>query len=344
MTLRSPLTGAAWSLTLVAAWWTSTTLAAVAGADPTDLPRLLTTDPPRAAAALVAAASHLLVAYLALLTVASALAALSGRESAVRRVRALAVPALRPVLDAGAGWALALGAATLPLAPTVAPALVIGPAADPAPAPAPDATSPDGADDGPPVTMRRLPDVPDTLDPPSEVLRRLPDLDAPEDPATAPAPTEPPTTGPPTAATPDPSTSAEPAPPPEIGGPPAGDLAPSPPTPGPLGPHGPADGSGAEAGTDAGAHTDAHTDTHADAHTDAGPGPAETWTIEPGDHLWHVAEVTLTEHDGADPSPARILAYLGVLVDANRDTLVEPGNADLVLPGQVFVLPAVAAS
>ena len=341
MTLRAPLTGLAWSLTLVAAWWTAATFAAVAGAEPTDLPRLLTTDPSRAAAALLAGASHLLVAYLALVTAASALAALSGRESAVRRVRALAIPALRPVLDAGAGWALALGAATLPLAPTVAPALVVGQDPEPAPPPSPAPTIPDGSDDGSddgsPVTMRRLPDVESSQDAPSEVLRRLPDLDAPVDPATGPPATEPPTTAAPvTTATTDPSAPAEPADPPT-----SSDPAPTPPGSGPVPPDGPAGEPDDAAGS--GEHGTGTTDP-TPSPTGAAPSAPETWTIEPGDHLWHVAEATLAEHDGADPSPGRILAYLDALVDANRDTLVEPGNADLVLPGQVFVLPAVPAS
>ncbi len=339
---RAPLTGAAWCATLAAAWWTAASFAAAAGAEPADLPRLLTDDPIRAAAALLAAACHAIVAYLALLTAATALAALSGRETAVRRVRTLVLPTLRPVLDAGAGWALALGAAALPLVPTVA-AAVATPGAD-------DTTTTEAPDDtGSPVTMRRLPDepAPSAADAPVEVLRRLPDR---EPPRTAPAS---PTT---IAERSGPADPAEPSGNPTAAVPSAADGTPEslPPTTGdPLAPpdHG---GASPEVGppaspTDHAVTPDARVDTSAGSAPDAAlppgndPTGSETWTIEPGDHLWHVADATLAERGDTDADPERILAYLERLVAANADRLVEPGNADLVLPGQVFVLPAVAA-
>jgi nucleoid-associated protein YgaU len=69
--------------------------------------------------------------------------------------------------------------------------------------------------------------------------------------------------------------------------------------------------------------------------------PGGTWTIEPGDHLWHVAEHTLTTAWGHPPTDAEIAPYWQRLIDTNRDALADPDNPDLVFPGQVFELPPV---
>jgi len=68
---------------------------------------------------------------------------------------------------------------------------------------------------------------------------------------------------------------------------------------------------------------------------------APTWTIAPGDHLWHVAEATLGFTLGRPPRPAAIATYLDLLIDQNLDVLAVPGQPDLVFPGQVFTLPPV---
>jgi nucleoid-associated protein YgaU len=57
------------------------------------------------------------------------------------------------------------------------------------------------------------------------------------------------------------------------------------------------------------------------------PPPRGTWVVEPGDHLWSIAERT---------APGDVVRYWLALVEANRDRLADP---DLVLPGQVLVLP-----
>lgn len=72
-------------------------------------------------------------------------------------------------------------------------------------------------------------------------------------------------------------------------------------------------------------------------------GPVATWTIQPGDHLWHVAESTLQTALGRPASTTATITYLGLLIDHNRGALAVPDNPDLVFPGQVFVLPAVPA-
>jgi hypothetical protein len=67
----------------------------------------------------------------------------------------------------------------------------------------------------------------------------------------------------------------------------------------------------------------------------------ETWTIAPGDHLWAVAAETLADHWRRPPTDREIVPYWRTLVEANRDRLVDHDQPDLVLPGQVFVLPPV---
>jgi hypothetical protein len=69
------------------------------------------------------------------------------------------------------------------------------------------------------------------------------------------------------------------------------------------------------------------------------PAAAREWTVQPGDHLWHVAEATLADAWGRAPSDAEVAPYWTVVVEANRARLVDPGNPDLVHPGLVVTLP-----
>ena len=64
-----------------------------------------------------------------------------------------------------------------------------------------------------------------------------------------------------------------------------------------------------------------------------------TWTIGRGEHLWYVAEATMTRSLARAPSTREIATYWRALVDANRDRLVDRNNPDLVFTGQEFVLP-----
>lgn len=72
------------------------------------------------------------------------------------------------------------------------------------------------------------------------------------------------------------------------------------------------------------------------------PAPAvttvETWTVGPGDSFWSIAEEVVGDALGRPPADADVEPYWRTLVAANRDRLVSP-NPDLVVPGQVFVLP-----
>jgi hypothetical protein len=63
------------------------------------------------------------------------------------------------------------------------------------------------------------------------------------------------------------------------------------------------------------------------------------WTARPGDHLWHVAEATLAGAWGRAPSDAEVAPYWQQVVEANRGGLADPGNPDLILPGQVLQVP-----
>ena len=69
-------------------------------------------------------------------------------------------------------------------------------------------------------------------------------------------------------------------------------------------------------------------------HTDL-----EIWVVEPGDHLWSIAESVMHER-ATDTVDERLIAgYWNRLVQHNRDRLPDPANDDLLFPGQVIELP-----
>lgn len=75
----------------------------------------------------------------------------------------------------------------------------------------------------------------------------------------------------------------------------------------------------------------------------AGADTTAWWTVEPGDHLWRIAEETLLDLRGEAPSTDEVAAYWHVVCEANHDRLVDPDNPDLIMPGQRIVLPPVSA-
>ncbi len=86
--------------------------------------------------------------------------------------------------------------------------------------------------------------------------------------------------------------------------------------------------------------------SEANASMDAPAGPrsgdegvSSAWTVESGDHLWSIASRALGDRLDREPSADEVLPYWQRLIDANRDRLVDPSNPDLILAGQVFVLP-----
>lgn len=63
--------------------------------------------------------------------------------------------------------------------------------------------------------------------------------------------------------------------------------------------------------------------------------------VEGGDSFWTLAAEAVGEKLGAEPTNRAIADYWLVFIDANRDRLVHPNNADLIYPGQSLVLPPV---
>ena len=78
---------------------------------------------------------------------------------------------------------------------------------------------------------------------------------------------------------------------------------------------------------------------------DPTPNPHQPteWEVQPGDHLWSIAFRVLQASWERDPSDAEVDPYWRTLVDANRDRLADPGNADLIFPGQHLTVPAPTA-
>jgi nucleoid-associated protein YgaU len=65
--------------------------------------------------------------------------------------------------------------------------------------------------------------------------------------------------------------------------------------------------------------------------------------VQRGDHLWSIAEHTLQAASaGGTVDDAAVTRYWRVLMEQNRDRLVDPDDPDLILPGQQLVLPPIA--
>jgi nucleoid-associated protein YgaU len=62
-------------------------------------------------------------------------------------------------------------------------------------------------------------------------------------------------------------------------------------------------------------------------------------TVGPGDHLWRIADATLSTHLGRPASDGEVHPYWQSLVDLNRDVLADPGNPNLIFSGQVLRAP-----
>jgi len=72
--------------------------------------------------------------------------------------------------------------------------------------------------------------------------------------------------------------------------------------------------------------------------------PPDLVIVETGDSFWSLAEEMLRDHaDQTDTlTDETIAAYWRVLIEANQDRLIEPGNPDLLMPGQELLLPPIA--
>jgi nucleoid-associated protein YgaU len=63
-----------------------------------------------------------------------------------------------------------------------------------------------------------------------------------------------------------------------------------------------------------------------------------SWTVEAGDSFWSIAVETVSAA-GDEPSDRQVVGYWHRLVEANRSRLLDPGNPDLLVPGQRLLLP-----
>jgi hypothetical protein len=69
------------------------------------------------------------------------------------------------------------------------------------------------------------------------------------------------------------------------------------------------------------------------------PQPGNTWVVGPGDSFWSIAEDVIAPSGGGPPSERAVGRYWRRLIDANRAELIDPGNPDVLVPGQELVLP-----
>lgn len=63
------------------------------------------------------------------------------------------------------------------------------------------------------------------------------------------------------------------------------------------------------------------------------------WRTAPGEHFWSMAEQVLEASWGRAPTDAEVTPYWEQMVERNRGRLADPGNPDLVYPGQEFEVP-----
>ena len=68
--------------------------------------------------------------------------------------------------------------------------------------------------------------------------------------------------------------------------------------------------------------------------------PPARLTVQPGQSFWTIAASVVARRVGPAPTVAEIAPYWVRLVAANSALLRRPGDADLIYPGQVLVLPA----
>lgn len=78
----------------------------------------------------------------------------------------------------------------------------------------------------------------------------------------------------------------------------------------------------------------------AEQHSEPGPRRDEH-TVVAGESFWRIAAARLEQSRDAAPSDADVVVYWRRLIEHNRDRLADPGNPDLLFPGQRLVLPAV---
>lgn len=88
--------------------------------------------------------------------------------------------------------------------------------------------------------------------------------------------------------------------------------------------------------------TDAGTD--ADAAEPAVTSSPREVRVEPGDHFWAIAEQDVARHLGRPGTDAEVVVHWRAILAANADRLAVPGNPDVLLPGQLVLLPPAEVS
>jgi len=68
------------------------------------------------------------------------------------------------------------------------------------------------------------------------------------------------------------------------------------------------------------------------------PAPTSAVVLR-GDSLWSIAERTVTERLGRPAQDHETAPYWRILMEVNRHRLVDPGDPDLIHPGQELILP-----
>lgn len=78
--------------------------------------------------------------------------------------------------------------------------------------------------------------------------------------------------------------------------------------------------------------------------SDSATQSPDQWTVRSGESFWSIAEESLQDAWGVDDlTDVQVASYWRPLIAANKDRLVDPGNPDLLLPGQELALPEIPA-
>ena len=85
---------------------------------------------------------------------------------------------------------------------------------------------------------------------------------------------------------------------------------------------------------------DARVEQAAPAPSAGGP---EVVVVERGDHLWSIAEETLADDLGRDPTDAEVTPHWQHIIEVNRAHLADPANPSLIYAGQSIVIPGDAS-